>query len=87
MAKTGIFWISKYALTQGVFSIKADISDTSDGMLVDRSGGYASYYHGEGREWHRTKEGACAKAEEMRISKLRSIEKQEKRLRDLVFVV
>lgn len=38
------------------------------------------YYHGEGKEWHRTRESAVAKAEEMRCKKIDSLKKQIEKL-------
>lgn len=36
-------------------------------------------------EWHRTREGAVAKAEEMRVARIASLEKQIAKLRKLRF--
>lgn len=61
--KTFKAWITKYALTQGVFVRK--VEDHGNDMVVDKLDYYACY-HGEGRDWHRTRESAIARVEEMR---------------------
>jgi hypothetical protein len=43
------------------------------------------YFHGEGRNWHRTPEGAKAKAEAMRKAKIASLKKQLAKLESLSF--
>lgn len=70
-------WITKYALTQGILGIDAKECG-SNGMIedTDRSHGPFNYYHGEGRDWHRTEEAALARAEQMRQDKLVSLRKQ-----------
>ena len=44
-----------------------------------------TFFHGEGKEWHRTKEAAIAKAEEMRQKKIAGLKKQIERLEKLEF--
>lgn len=65
-------WITKYALTSGVFVADAEVSDTSDRMICVKG----HYYHGEGRDWHRTRESAIDRVREMRVAKLTSLHKQ-----------
>ena len=43
------------------------------------------YFHGEGREWHRTKESAIDKAEEMRKKKIETMKKQIEKLEKMEF--
>lgn len=83
-------WISKYALTQGIEEIEAKICNNED--MVERVKdtsivGFqpSQYYHGEGREWHLTKEEAIKKAEEMRDKKIRSVQKQLEKLQNMKF--
>lgn len=66
-------WITKYALTDGI--LEADAFEETAGMVVDRSTMHAQFYHGEGREWHRTLKGAQAQAEKMRLNKIKSLKK------------
>lgn len=76
-------WITKYALTQGIFSIDAE--DEGGGMVADRRTHAAIYYHGEGREWHRTHDAAIVRAEVIRDAKIASIEAQLRKLRAMTF--
>jgi hypothetical protein len=78
------FWVSKYAMTKGVFPVNGEVSQTSSSMLVVREM-YTYYLHGEGKEWHRTRESAVARAEEMRIAKIASLKKQIARIEKLTF--
>jgi hypothetical protein len=67
-------WISKYALSKGVFAIDAeDCFDTSPTMIGDMAESLTSY-HGEA--WHRTQEAALAKAEQMRKARIANLKKQ-----------
>ena len=77
-------WITKYALTDGIIENDAEVcidTDATGNMIVcDRV-----YFHGEGREWHRTKESAIQKAEEMRQKKIASLKKQIEKLEGMKF--
>lgn len=74
-------WITKYALTSGIVEIEGEI--TESGSLYDMRSSLPMYYHGEGKEWHRTKESAIKKAEEMRQKKIESLKKQIKKLEEM----
>jgi len=77
-------WISKYALTQGIFEMEAEQDKTYPSM-VTRIGNNLETYHEEGRDWHLTKESAIKKAEEMRLKKIESVKKQLAKLEKLKF--
>lgn len=73
-------WITKYALSGGIEEHEAE--DRGYGCIYfDRYG----YMAGEGRNWHRTRESAVAKAEKMRKDKIASLRKQIERLEKLTF--
>lgn len=78
-------WITKYALTEGILVFEATQSESSPSMIVLRRGsGYTQeYFHGN--DWHPTWEAALERAEKMRAAKLLSLEKQRKKLMNLVF--
>ena len=79
-------WISKYALTKGVFQIDARETQQSS-MIADVTNGRSGiYYHREGRDWHRTEEMALAKAEAMRRARIASLKKQVRKLEDSRFL-
>lgn len=77
------FFVTKYALTQGILEIKA--IELKDGMIKHIDRGHTVYYLGEGREWHRTKDEAVKKANELREKKLASLKKQIAKLEGLTF--
>lgn len=74
-------YITKYSLTQGI--IEADVEDVGDGIVADNNSNYVAYYHGEGKEWHRTKVSAIKKAEEMRNKKIKALKKQITKLENI----
>ena len=79
-------WITKYALTDGIR--EAEVSERVDPNVVMIKGVMADgtldqYFHGEGKEWHRTLESAQLKAEEMRTAKIASLRKQIEKLEGL----
>ncbi|WP_025774712.1 hypothetical protein [Clostridium botulinum] len=84
-------FISKYALTKGILEKKAIICDnTSTDMIeiVKEDKNFSigvEYYHGEGKEWHRTKEDAINKSEEMRNKKIKNLESQIEKLKKVNF--
>lgn len=77
-------WVTKYALTEGI--VTYDAEDAVGGMIAIRTAGHMSqYFHGEGREWHRSLDGAISRAEEMRIAKIASLKKSLAKLEKLTF--
>lgn len=63
---------TKYALSAGIMEHEAEETSV-EGMV--RIGALYNCLHGEGREWHRTRESAVARAEEMRKAKIESLRK------------
>jgi hypothetical protein len=79
-------YITKYALTSGIQEVDdASEPEYESRMISVRSLGVFANFHGEGREWHRTKESAVAKAEQMRLAKIVSLKKSIKKLESLNF--
>lgn len=76
-------WISKYALTSGIYELKVD-HFSSDGTAVYGKGQFECF-HGEGKNWHITEEDAKKRAEEMRLEKIQSLKKQIEKLEKLRF--
>lgn len=78
-------FVTKYVLTEGIQEV--DVIDRGDGVVSKGEPGRMStiYYHGEGRQWHRTAEGAKKKAEEMRLRKIASVKKSLEKLEKLRF--
>lgn len=83
MAERFTAWISKYALTEGVFSDEVeDRFDISPTMVSSTTKSSAYYQNGA---WHRTREEAVEKAEKMRLARIAALKKQIKRLATLSF--
>lgn len=75
-------YVTKYALTSGISEHDAEVS--SDGNMASfRKNGYPHNYHGN--DFHLTFESALNRAEEMRIKKLQSLDKQIKKISSLKF--
>ena len=81
-------WITKYALSDGIEQINSE-----NMKMFGIEGGYLSFcrYAGSVPEvyskgnWHKTKEAAIAKAEEMRQKKIASLKKQIEKLEGMKF--
>ena len=78
------FYVTKYAFTQGILKVEGEISTS---VLKTKGPFGTCCYHGEGREWHRTREAADVRVEEMRAKRIKSLEKQLKKLRTTIVPV
>jgi len=80
-----IIFSTKYCLTQGI--TEHDVRECGNGMVAvpktDKSFEY--YLHGEGVNWHKTKESAVSRAEEVRVKKLQSLDKTIKKISGIKF--
>jgi len=79
-------WITKHALTQGIFEVEGNIFPTSEKMFFvpQTQKTCEAYYHKP--YWHLTKEEAVKQAEKMRTDKLKSLEKQMSKIKSLRFI-
>lgn len=75
-------WITKYALTDGVREVEAEVTNIDD-MIIAGFWDYRQDFWGEGKEWHRTLEGAQQKALQMKNAKLDSLARQMDKLAGL----
>jgi hypothetical protein len=78
----GPVWVTKYALTDVVQKVPHVIL-CSIGTEMAKVGGV--YFHGEGRDWHRTEEAAKNRAETMCVAKIESLKKKILKLDKLEF--
>lgn len=79
-------WITKYALTQGIYEAEVEQSLRSPSMVSQKqANSYSLCYHGEDQEWHRTEAGAKARANKMVQDKIKSLDKQMAKYRKMVF--
>lgn len=79
-------YITKYALSSGIFSVHGELF-ANDGAVSYRREGGRFIEHAHGKDFHLTAEEALARAEEMRISKLKSLEKKIKNLSEMKFQI
>lgn len=74
-------WITKYALTRGVFVAAADPGyDKRNIWVLLDDGKVVTYHGGEGEDWHRTRESALTRVEKMKKNKLASLAAQFEKL-------
>lgn len=78
-------WITRYALTVGIFEVDAEQSDRTSGMVSYKRSPDSLMEFAHGKDWHVMRETAVARAEEMKIAKLQSLEKQIKKVSKITF--
>lgn len=79
-------WITKHALTQGIEEKKAKIDEADKNMIkIYKNDVISEFYHGEDKDWHKTKEAAIKRAKEMRDRKIKNLEKQIEKLKNMKF--
>ena len=71
-------WITRYALTTGTYKATVEQENVSDDSVQELGTRFTTFRHGN--DWHRTREEAIARAEEMRG---RAIESARKRIAKL----
>jgi hypothetical protein len=72
-------WVTRYAFTDGIMEMEGKIRESG----YFRPDGNWSYI--PKKQWHHTKAEAIARAEEMHIAKLKSMDKQIKKISALKF--
>lgn len=75
------YYVTKYALTQGILKVQGRISSVADTMMCFRWNGWETAVHGN--DWHETLDAAQKHAESMRLKKLASVKKQLAKLEQL----
>ncbi len=76
-------YITAFALTKGVYETEVEDCFNVSPTMVQDVFRHAEFYRN--KEWHRTKQEAISYAEEMRANKLKSLDKQRKRIEGLKF--
>lgn len=79
-------YITKYALTAGIFAVDGRLF-ANDTAVSYKQEGASFVQHAHGKDFHHTPEEALARAEEMRISKLKSLDKQMKKVSAIKFEI
>lgn len=85
--KTIDAWITKYALTQGILKVRAEliVGESMIKVKATDPSYFDAYYHG--KDWHRSWEEAVSRAEQMRIDKITSLKKQLAKLEKMAIAV
>lgn len=83
--RTEVF-VTKYALTEGPFRVMAEVSSEVKMATYKFSG---SYYQqtAHGKDFWLTEDEALADCERRREAKIKSIEKQKKKLESMTFTI
>lgn len=74
-------FITKYALTQGILEVEGELDQDSEYLSWKTEGSWLRQYTAR-RDFCATLPGALAVAEQMRIRKIASLEKQVAKLRN-----
>ena len=78
-------WITKYALTEGIFAVEGvHETEYSSRMFVEKINGHSGR-HFFRQDWHTNHSDAIDRACEMRDDKIKSLEKQLKKLCEMEF--
>lgn len=77
-------WITRNALTSGIEKVEGEVChDIASNMF--HCAGKCHSVNVHGNDWHRTKEAAIKRAEEMRLKKISSLKKQLEKLEKIRF--
>lgn len=77
-------YVTKYALTDGPFTVEAEVS--YEGKMASwMAGGYGQTAHG--KDFWLTEQEAIADCERRRLAKIKSIDKQRKKLEQMKFTI
>lgn len=78
-------WNTKYCLTSGI--TVHDVEECGDNMVVipKTQTSYPVHLHGEGKQWHRSLNAAIVRANEIKIKKLQSLDRQVKKISAIDF--
>lgn len=78
-------WSTKYCLSQGIELLSVEESETNEAIVCYEINGWKHFLHGEGKDWHRTREAAIDRADSVRIAKILSLKKQLAKLEKMRF--
>lgn len=78
-------WVSKYALTKGIFEIEAKEHTPVDKNTIIDINNCSERFCGEGREWHKTKKEALERAESLKQMKINNLKRQIEKLGKIKF--
>ena len=81
-------WVTKYALTAGIFTKEAEIFNDDTKLCCIRGDNEYTYdQYFRGKDWHLLEKNVKIRFEEMKRKKIMSLEKQLKKIKALQFEV
>lgn len=87
MKTTFVGFVTKYALTVGIFQTNLEHDSYYPDMVIAPALGSGATFHGKGLDWHRERESAVARGETMRVQRLASLRKSIKALENKTITV
>jgi hypothetical protein len=75
-------YITKHALTEGIYEIEAEKCEQPD--MISFKGPYCTSYF-FGKDWHKTRSDAVKRAYDMKETKIKSIKRQLQKIEALIF--
>lgn len=81
-------FVTKYALSDGIREVEVKQSEQTPRMVTVVTANphaWAVNYHGEGKDWHRTREAAVWRAKEMQELQLKALARRIERIKKLKF--
>ena len=82
-----IFYVTKYALTEGVLKVHGVVASTCKTMILYRTTDSTFEQYAHDLDWYRTQQGAENRFADMRAAKLKSLQRQIKKISGLQFTV
>jgi hypothetical protein len=81
-------WITKYVLTEGIQEADVEAIISTPNMVVLRAtkGNRDTYFYGEGKAWHKTRDSAVKHANIVVDRKIKFLQKQLNKLMATQFV-
>lgn len=76
-------FIIKYALTDGIYEVEGEDCGNEMIKVKGKESYNDAFYHGKNKDWCDNEPDAIKLAEEMRIKKIKSLERQIVKLRSL----
>jgi hypothetical protein len=78
-------WITKYALTSGIQEVDGEVDTSISATMFSWTPASGWMKHAHGKDWHKTREAAIARAEEMRLTKIAGLKRSIAELEKLKF--
>ena len=82
MGETMKVWVTKYALSCGIYEVEV-MAPSGSSTIVRTPSPYVQFFYSS--EWHLTKEAAIHEAEKMCLNKIASLKKQIAKLEKMRF--